>query len=116
MVNVLKPVLGVFREPVNYFFKLSFENFSLYSVKGLMPELLKPVLDVFREPVNYFFHVFHLFLSNPFPVLCSLHTYPPIPIHFKALFLSNMGPRSSFVFERLRDPFKAQRKAYEGKR
>lgn len=116
MVNVLKPVLDIFRKTVNNFFKLSFKNFPLYSVKGLMPELLKPALDVFRESVNNFFHVLHLFLSNPFPVLCSLHTYPPIPIHFKALFLFNIGPRSSFVLERMRGPFKAQRKAYEGKR
>ena len=83
--------------------------------KGSDAELLKPVLDVFQKLVNNFFHVLHLFLSNPFP-LSSVQSYLPIFIHSEALFLVNMGIRSSFVLERLRGPFKAQRKAYEGKR
>ena len=73
----------------------------LHLVRGVL--LLKQVLGVFRKLVNYFFMFIIFFLSNPFH------------IHFKALFLSNMGHRSSFVFERLRDPFTAQKKAYEGK-
>lgn len=83
-------------ETCQQLFQTFFQNFSLYSVKGLMPGLLKPVLDVFRKPVNNFF-TFSIFSSSLFIHLLPCPSISSISVRFKALFLSNIGHRSSFV-------------------
>jgi hypothetical protein len=87
------------------------KNFFRYSFKGLIPRLLKPVLDFFQKPVNNFF-TFSIFSSSLFINLLPCPSISSISVRFKALFLSNMGHRSSFVVKRLIDPFTAQKQAY----